>query len=204
MIFFNLFFLHVWEIVFQWSVVSGSQKRAWNISLASGFPAVGYGFLLYLLWHKGWKRLTVVQCVSRPSVVTRCFHGENILALAWARLLKSTVPHQRCQRTSCFLFPTAAAWSWHFVQVIYAITAPLRTGRTPGEFSLPITSPLGTQTHITDRTLFRDSERADFTTMARVWMRMMMMMLFSSLFMSSLTFDIQLVKGRSLMGIYLS
>ncbi|KAL1270637.1 hypothetical protein QQF64_029653 [Cirrhinus molitorella] len=64
-------------------------------------------------------------------------------------------------------------------------------GRTPGDFSLPITSPLGTQAHITDRTLLRDSERADFTTMARLWM--MMLMLFSSLFTSSLTFDIHLV-----------
>ncbi len=91
----------------------------------------------------------VMQCVSSPSVITRCFYGENILTLAWTRLLKNTVPHQRCQRTSCFLFPTAAAWSWHFVRVIYAITAPLRTDRTPGEFSLTITSPLGTQMHIT-------------------------------------------------------
>uniref|UniRef100_A0A8C2DWW0 Lymphatic vessel endothelial hyaluronic receptor 1a n=1 Tax=Cyprinus carpio TaxID=7962 RepID=A0A8C2DWW0_CYPCA len=38
--------------------------------------------------------------------------------------------------------------------------------------------------------------------MARVWMRMLkMMMLFSGLFMSSLTFDIHLVKGRSLVAI---
>lgn len=87
-----------------------------------------------------------LQCVSRSSVITECFHAENILALAWTRLLKSTVPHQRCQHTSCFLFPTASAWSWHFVRVIYAITAPLRTGRSPGEFSLPITSALGTET----------------------------------------------------------
>ncbi|KTG00218.1 hypothetical protein cypCar_00009185 [Cyprinus carpio] len=49
--------------------------------------------------------------------------------------------------------------------------------------------------HITDHTLLRDSERADFTAMARVWMRMLkMMMLFSGLFVSSLTFDIDLVK----------
>uniref|UniRef100_A0A8C1VKE4 Lymphatic vessel endothelial hyaluronic receptor 1a n=1 Tax=Cyprinus carpio TaxID=7962 RepID=A0A8C1VKE4_CYPCA len=41
--------------------------------------------------------------------------------------------------------------------------------------------------------------------MARVWMRMMMMMLFSSLFMSSLTFDIQSVKvnpKRTISGVF--
>ncbi|XP_016332908.1 lymphatic vessel endothelial hyaluronic acid receptor 1-like [Sinocyclocheilus anshuiensis] len=41
--------------------------------------------------------------------------------------------------------------------------------------------------------------------MARVWMRMMMMMLFSTLFMSSLTFDIQLVKvnpKRAISGVF--
>lgn len=160
--------------------------------------------LLCLLWHSGWKGWLCGAVRQQVLCHHRCFHGENILALAWTRLLKSTVPHQRCQHTSCFLFPTAAAWSWHFVRVIYAITAPLRTGRTPGEFSLPITSPLGTQTHITDHSLLRGSEKAEFT-MDRVWMRMMMLLLlFSSLFMSSLTFDIQSVKGRSIMGIYLS